>query len=148
MSEEEKKVTTVQKLKSLIEAIDLMSEEDEWVPSAKQWRRIKEMIETLEEPEPANTYGRPPVQTPQSSMTAPGTRPAAGAQPAPRAPGPNPLESGILNFPEVPSAIPADAPRAPSSSGLTPPAASPVEGQHATSGPSRDVNRPPDSPGI
>ncbi len=83
--------TTVQKLKSLIEAIDLMSEDEAWTPTSRQWTRIKEMIETLEEapavqaPAPV-VYGRPPIATPRTN-----------------APVPNPATHGI-QFPQVPVA--------------------------------------------
>lgn len=43
-------ITTVAKLKALLEAIDLITEEEGWTPTSKQWKRIREMIETLEEP--------------------------------------------------------------------------------------------------
>ena len=80
--------TTVQKLQSLIEALDLMNEEEEWTPTTKQWNRIKEMIESLEE-------------TVVAAAATPVLRSPAGRTTVVRA-GANPALTGTIAFPEVP----------------------------------------------
>lgn len=134
----DKEVTSVSKLKSLVEALDLLTEDENWTPNVKQWKRIKSMIETLEEPE------YPPAR--QQSAARPAPR-SVTARPAPG--GVNPLEHGNINFPEVPSAIPSDAPRAPSRGGssLLQPGAGPQRSQQPTGVPVDEVpEKPPTSP--
>jgi hypothetical protein len=43
------KKTTVRDLKTFIEAVEFASDTDSWVPSARQWAKIRSMIESLEE---------------------------------------------------------------------------------------------------
>lgn len=84
-----------------------MSEEEEWTPTVKQWKRIKEMIEGLEE-----TQAAPAPVTPQYP---PGVRSPAQQAPAPSRPaGPNPIAAGNIRFPEVPV---GDAPTLPDGPG-------------------------------
>lgn len=128
---------TISKLKSLIEAIDLMSEEEEWTPTARQWKRIREMIEGLEEgPTSQPTYTPAPTHYGTGHVERPtGTS--------------NPWASGQGYIPEVPSAIPADAPRAPTGSALTPPPRqSTDQPTMPEGGQSGDEGKPPPSPGL
>jgi hypothetical protein len=93
---------TIAKLKALLEAIDLMSEDDDWTPTARQWKRIRDIIDALdEEPEPAPIVSHGPAP-----------RPTTHAAPAG---GHNPWRTGeaAALVPDVPSKIPADAPRTP-----------------------------------
>lgn len=136
--------TTVAKLKALLEAIDLMLEEDEWTPTARQWKRIRQMIDDLPEEDavPAPT----PTRTMQYESSA---RPARSGPTHPQHldPGGNPFESGNVNFPEVPSAIPPDAPRTPTSGGSAlSGAAAPRPAPTAPTGGNHDINSPPPSP--
>lgn len=121
---------TVEKLKSLIEAIDLMSEEEEWTPTAKQWKRIKQMIEELEEaPAPAVAQVAYRNESrPESTMTRVET-----PRPTPR--GPNPAETGNIAFPQIPV---GDAPTMPSAGAVANPGA--ADGQSPDAAPT--------SPGI
>lgn len=78
----DKKTITVRDLKTFIDAVEFASDQDEWIPSAKQWRRIREMIDSLQESQPA--VQQPQFYPPQSAMPAPTAAPvmAAPQQPA------------------------------------------------------------------
>lgn len=56
------KPVTIRELKTFIEAVEFAADsEDEWIPSKRQWIRIRSMIERLEEtPATATT---PPTQS-------------------------------------------------------------------------------------
>lgn len=65
---EKNKVVTVRDLQTFIDAVEFASDQEEWVPSAKQWKRIRQMIDDLDEapaPVPA------PVQQPVYHQPAP-----------------------------------------------------------------------------
>ena len=94
MSEPE--TTTVTKLKALLEALDLMNEEEDWIPTSKQWTRIKGMIETLEE-----VVAVAPTTPTYRQNARVNTRPNA-AEVRPIVSGPNPAANGEISFPEVP----------------------------------------------
>lgn len=94
----EKKIT-VRDLQTFIEAVEFASDQDEWTPSPRQWKRIKEMIEVLEEapppappvvqprqPQPA--YGPPAYSGPPLSST------LGGAVALPQPSGPVPFAAG------------------------------------------------------
>lgn len=87
------KKVTITELKTFIEAVEFASDSDAWVPSERQWNRIREMINGLEEGAPAPIQHHyapmhlPQMQHPMADipmgMDAPG-------MPA----GPSPLASG------------------------------------------------------
>lgn len=65
------KKTTVRDLKTFIDAVEFASDQEEWVPSARQWKRIRQMIEDLEEvvekaPAPPAVY--PQTQPPAGPL--------------------------------------------------------------------------------
>lgn len=44
------KTYTINELKTFIEAVEFAADTDEWIPSARQWKRIRDMIDSLSEP--------------------------------------------------------------------------------------------------
>jgi hypothetical protein len=73
---ERNKIITVRDLQTFIEAVEFASDLEEWVPSAKQWKRIREMINNLEDPVPAQITPQdrpfePPVYVQPPTMAAP-----------------------------------------------------------------------------
>lgn len=129
----ENKVTTPTQLKSLVEALDLMHEEDEWTPTPKQWNRIKEMIESLEERGPVAVHQNPAI-------------------PTPRAPGPNPAAGGTIAFPSVPVAtdVPVGqlGPAGQSSLSAVSQPVAPAPDQAVQSSDGTLPEKPPASPGL
>ena len=49
----EQKPVSVSQLKTFIEAVEFAADAEDWVPSKRQWERIRDMIERLEEVAPA-----------------------------------------------------------------------------------------------
>lgn len=47
MTTENKKIS-VKELQTFIEAVEFASDTEEWIPSARQWKRIRQMIDNLE----------------------------------------------------------------------------------------------------
>ena len=137
---EDVQTTSPQKLKSLIEALDLMHDEDEWVPTDKQWKRIKQMIETLDERPAAPAPLNPATPTRVSDVPAGSTRVTTV--------GPNPATVGAIQFPVVPV---GDAPTLPDGAGqpsaLSPNVANPGAAQ-VPSGDGEVPANPPRSPGL
>lgn len=98
------KPVTVGELKTFIDAVEFASDTDEWVPSPRQWKRIREMIERLEErapaaaPAPVHQQQQPqmmvPMMVPSTMMPAPQHMPSAMAAVPP--PG-VPLAAGAPN---------------------------------------------------
>ena len=139
---EDTQTTSPEKLKALIEALDLMHEEEDWTPTAKQWKRIKSMIESLEEYSSTTptTVGPAPVVRPGSSQLE--------ARAATRPAGPNPATHGGIAFPQVPV---GDAPTLPDGPGqqsalnqpVAPPTGNPVSSADGTV-----PETPPGSPGL
>ncbi len=98
------KPVTVGELKTFIDAVEFAADTDDWIPSARQWKRIREMIERLEEraapapqvqqPQPHQPQMMVPMMVPSAMMStmhpgaAPGQAvlppgvPIAGANPA------------------------------------------------------------------
>lgn len=78
------KPVTINELKTFIDAVEFASDSDNWVPSDRQWKRIRDMINRLEEAAPPapmqmpaapfippqGSFGPPPVAT-QSAMQLP-----------------------------------------------------------------------------
>lgn len=61
------KKTTIRDLQTFIDAVEFAADlEQEWVPSARQWKRIRDMINSLEDT-PAPTS--PPMQLPAQAPT-------------------------------------------------------------------------------
>lgn len=48
----EKKIS-VKELQTFIEAVEFAADTEEWIPSARQWKRIRSMIDNLETEAPA-----------------------------------------------------------------------------------------------
>lgn len=63
---ERSKITTIRDLQTFIDAVEFASDQEEWVPSAKQWRRIREMIDQLEEPPTQTAQPPAPVYVQQA----------------------------------------------------------------------------------
>lgn len=99
-----KKIITIEKLQSFIEAAAFsadIEDEDQWVPNARQWRRIREMIEQLEETPASINQSVPIQQAPQYQYGAaqqpnPGWQQPSGALSAP------PGVQSKLPMPQVP----------------------------------------------
>jgi len=125
---EEKKPVSVREFKAMIAGIDIMGGE-KFTPNAEQWKRIRDMIDRLEEEQPVPV----PVQTTQSYQP-PAVAPAPPQQPAQPAGAPavanpnNPLENDNAEF-VVPAPSggvpPGPVTRGASTSSLAPVAAPP-----------------------
>lgn len=111
MTTENKKIT-VRELQTFIEAVEFAADTDDWIPSERQWKRIRSMIDNLVEEAPANvkqTYADPytlpthrpaPVPAPDRPVTmAPGG--LSG-----RAPAPAPSPALASNSPGIPVKTP------------------------------------------
>ena len=88
MAKEQKPVSVTQ-LKTFIEAVEFAADAEDWVPNKRQWERIRDMIEQLEESAPAASSPAPqaapvmmqlPVPTMASSF---GHSPGGLAMPLP-----------------------------------------------------------------
>ena len=92
--------TTIATLKTFIEAVEFVADTDEWIPNARQWHKIRDMIYSLNDdpqpqPQPAPVQYATAWQPPQ-----PG--PAVGwdvPQPVRQTTG---LSSSIVGGPSVP----------------------------------------------
>lgn len=61
MTTENKKIS-VKELQTFIDAVEFASDtEEEWIPSARQWKRIRQMINDLEPEVPARTQAVQPA---------------------------------------------------------------------------------------
>lgn len=72
MATAETKKVTIRDLQTFIDAVEFASDTEEWVPSARQWKRIRQMINDLEESPP------PQIQRQQSNQPNFGTPQYAG----------------------------------------------------------------------
>lgn len=109
-----KKKITIRDLQTFIEAVEFASDKDDWVPSERQWRRIRQMIDDLEE---APAAAHQPQQRQQQPMSfAPATYagpPIAGSAIPPAQPvGPSSLSPVFGSGPQ-----PAKAPDIDTSNG-------------------------------
>lgn len=87
---EEKKSVTVRELQTFIEAVEFAADTDNWVPSERQWKRIREMIDNLAyrpaapqpapQPAPVVQYSAPAMPPPQHQAP---VRMAPGGMPPP-----------------------------------------------------------------
>lgn len=78
------KKVTARDLKTFIEAVEFAADSDTWVPSERQWKKIRSMIDQLEEvvaPPPQ------PVRMAAPAMTLPVEMPQQAMQPPRMAPG-------------------------------------------------------------
>lgn len=103
MSEEKQKIVTVGEFKAMIQGIDIMGGED-FTPNREQWKRIRKMIDQLEDtPQVVNQV------VPARPMPTAGRPAATGPMPGPTivADGPNPWETGAVAAPAVPGSIPS-----------------------------------------
>lgn len=53
MTTENKKIS-VKELQTFIEAVEFAADTEEWIPSARQWKRIRSMIDNLESEAPTH----------------------------------------------------------------------------------------------
>ena len=140
----ETQTTTVTKLKALLEALDLMNEEEDWIPTGKQWTRIKGMIETLEEV----VAVAPAPSTPTYRQTNTNARPASTTVVHHNPNSPNPAESGQVVFPEVPvGEAPVLTPKEAATSALNQPVDNQL-GNPVSSADDEIPEAPPGSPGL
>lgn len=84
MTTEVTKKIPVRELQTFIEAVEFAADTDDWIPSPRQWKRIRQMIDNLELPadRPAAQPQRPAAQPPMQHSNAP-IRMAAGGMPPP-----------------------------------------------------------------
>lgn len=80
---DKKTTTTIRDLQTFIDAVEFASDQEEWVPSARQWKRIRDMINSLEETkvevrpaEPVRynqptSFAMPPMPTQPSGLNVP-----------------------------------------------------------------------------
>lgn len=90
---DDKKVT-VRDLQTFIDAVEFASDQEEWTPSPKQWKRIRDMINNLEsasvaQPQPQVQYAQPvqphyqpPLQLAQPAPTFSGPSTLSGVTPS------------------------------------------------------------------
>lgn len=83
------KKISIKEFKTFIEACEFVTDSDEWIPSEKQWKRIRQMINNLEE---SGEYEKTKTPTPQVSP------PQQFFQP----PSSNPLESMNIDPSNIP----------------------------------------------
>lgn len=102
------KPVTVNELKTFIDAVEFASDSESWVPSERQWKRIREMINSLEEaaappPPPPVTYApSAPLAPPQQQFVPQGFQPPMNPSmptwtPPPNVPLAGPFASGSAN---------------------------------------------------
>lgn len=77
----QEKSVSAKELKTFIEAVEFAADSDNWIPSERQWKRIRSMIDRLEEHQPPSlsnpteapmTYAQPMPKAPEPVMLAPG----------------------------------------------------------------------------
>ncbi len=79
MTTENKKIS-VKELQTFIEAVEFAADTEEWIPSARQWKRIRSMIDNLEIEAPARHQAVTQQVAPQPVQRDP-NRPVIMAQP-------------------------------------------------------------------
>ena len=113
MTTENKKIS-VKELQTFIEAVEFAADTDDWIPSARQWKRIRQMIDNLEVEPPVRIQSAPQNLVPPSSAPvyrnpdAP-VRMAPGGMPPPahaNMPTQLPTTFGNPNAPGVPAKTP------------------------------------------
>lgn len=91
------KTVTAAELKTFIDAVEFAADSDEWIPSKRQWERIRGMIDRLEVAAPIPTY----VNAPVIPMALPGpsdygqSRMAAGGMGGMMQPAPQGIPAGV-----------------------------------------------------
>lgn len=106
MTTENKKIT-VRELQTFIEAVEFAADTDDWIPSERQWKRIRSMIDNLVEEAPRQTRSDPyPLPAP-APMPAP-DRPVMMAPGGlgGRAPAPAPSPALASSSPGIPVKTP------------------------------------------
>jgi hypothetical protein len=96
------KKVTVSELKTFIDAVEFAADTDEWIPSKRQWLRIREMIDSLvpDAPPPA-----PPPQIMQLPIPQHLQQPQMPMQLAPGGLG----NGGMMSPPQIPQGVPIAA---------------------------------------
>ena len=56
---------TISELKMFIKAVEFATDDDEWIPSKRQWYKIREMIDQLQESKPTPAPAPAPAPAPQ-----------------------------------------------------------------------------------
>lgn len=79
------KAVSAAELKTFIEAVEFAADSDEWIPSKRQWERIRKMIDRLDvaPPGPPN-YGPPTLMALPQAPTEFGPRMAPGGMMPPQ----------------------------------------------------------------
>lgn len=125
MTTEDKKIT-VRELQTFIEAVEFAADTDDWIPSERQWKRIRSMIDNLvvEAPAPVVRQVQPTAADPHQLPTSRPPQPDRPVQMAPgglsgRAPTPAPSPALASNTPGVPVRTPdIDTSQGPYNSGF------------------------------
>lgn len=75
------KPISVQELKTFIDAVEFASDKEDWIPSERQWKRIRSMIDRLEATPPQQQVRSEPhyAQQMQMPMPAPSAPPVMAA---------------------------------------------------------------------
>lgn len=125
----DKDKVTIRDLQTFIDAVEFASDQEEWVPSPRQWKRIREMISKLEDapavverpqlyspmagvPQMAPHALHAPMQAPASTQQIPPMPAGPSAFVAPAVPaGPQYHFGGIPAQPHIPAAF--NTPRTP-----------------------------------
>ena len=101
------KKTSVKELQTFIDAVEFASDSDEWVPSKRQWDRIRSMINNLEEssvtasPAPAPVYQQPHAWNGHTSIGPSGFTPVTTLPPPSLPSGPFATGHGNVRTPDV-----------------------------------------------
>jgi hypothetical protein len=65
------KPVSAKELKTFIEAVEFAADAENWVPSERQWKRIRSMIDRLEENAPPAPAAPQPMRMPEPMMHVP-----------------------------------------------------------------------------
>lgn len=117
MATEHKKIS-VKELQTFIEAVEFAADIEDWIPSARQWKRIREMIDSLESETPRTVAAVQQLTVPQQPYrdpNAPLQRAPAG-MPAPTQVAPQQPLPPVFANPAAPN-VPAKTPDIDTSTG-------------------------------
>lgn len=80
------KPISVQELKTFIDAVEFASDKEDWIPSERQWKRIRSMIDRLEATQPQSVRAESaPMHMPMPMHMPPGAMPEPPIMAAPSA---------------------------------------------------------------
>lgn len=83
MTTETPKKIPVRELQTFIEAVEFAADTDDWIPSPRQWKRIRQMIDSLELPSDRPVAQQARQSPPQPYQSEAPIRMAAGGMPPP-----------------------------------------------------------------